>query len=137
MLKKTQWTEFVGLKENAELALILDVVYRLCCSLDYFVALLQGLQQVLKDPLHTALLLTVATFLIMQYEVAVPFVMVTVALKIVHSLYAHKQFKQQPPNVSANIEFIKLISTKVGDVKEAIDFVLHEIVFWNDPQLST
>lgn len=87
--------------------------------------------------MHTALLLAVLTFCIMQYELALPLAMVAAALKLVHSLYAHQQFKQLPPNTSANIEFIKLISTKAVEAKEAIDYVLHDILYWNDSQLST
>lgn len=63
--------------------------------------------------------------------------MVVLAFKILHCLYAHSQYKPQPPNTSANIEFIKLVSTKVVEGKEAIDYLLHDIVFWNDPQSST
>ena len=112
--------QHIGIGENVELAKMLEIVYRLMCSLDY---VHDGLQLLLnlvtiKNWIHTGLFLSLSTLFIIHYEICIPLALFSASLKMLQILYKHEKFQVQPPNVKSNIEFIKVFSMAMADAKE-------------------
>ena len=79
------------MRDNIQIAKILDVVYGLMSTLDHIVNAYELILHLVlfENTLHTSLFLCIATFYIMWYEWAIPFGMIAAGLKILHVNYTN------------------------------------------------
>jgi hypothetical protein len=116
VVKKTEWKEHVGIRDNIEIVKILELMYGLLCNLDLIIVPWQYLIDLvtIKQPLHTIIFLLLSTLTIMQYETIIPLFLLGLAVYILMILYDHKVYSPMVPDVKANIDFIKHMSETIG-----------------------
>ena len=135
-MKHSDWKEHVGVKENVEIVKIINTIYGLISTMDHLVNLIYFVGRLIKieNSLHTTIFLLTCSIVIMCYEWAIPLLFLVMALYLLFFNYKNYRYAYSPPNVSENINFIRLLSEFVIATRYVIDQFLVDVVYWQNPK---
>jgi hypothetical protein len=127
--------DHVGVSDHLELLKLMDLVKELIVSMDdvrqlYYTVI--GLVT-WQDTWTTSIFLTMATLIILHYEVVVPFLMLVAASWLLSNKYYHKRFKSSKANNHQNIKFIAVGANLVIDQKASMDRLQGDVFYWGKP----
>ncbi len=74
-----------------------------------------------QDAWTTSIFLTMATLLILHYELAIPLLMILAATWLLSNKYYHKRFRPSKSNTHQNIKFIAVGANLIIDEKKHMD----------------
>lgn len=122
-MKHSDWKEHVGVKENVEIVKIIETIYGLISTMDHLVNLVYFGGRLIKieNSLHTTIFLLSSSIVIMCYEWAIPLLFLVMALCLLFINYKNYRYSYPAPNVSENINFIRLLSEFVIATRYLID----------------
>jgi hypothetical protein len=112
IVKHCDWKDHVGIKDNIEIVRIIDLIYGLISTMDHIVNLIYFVHYLVtvQNTQHTTIFLLVSSIVIINYQWAIPLLLLIAAVKLLHNNYKCLRYSHPPPNVSQNINFVALLA---------------------------